>query len=106
MAFPNGTVDQVPAVGTSPCATPVSRDGLWHGPGTLQKAPAWCSQGLGPVGHQCSCYLRDGQGCCYGTDPAVSAPGWYPADLVVPLALFGHQFLPTGPTAAWVIPPA
>lgn len=32
--------------------------------------------------------------------------GWYPADLVVPLAVFGYWFLPTGPAPAWVIPPA
>lgn len=110
MAFPNSTLIWfllgVPTLVPPPCHSAGAEPSCGMGQGEPQNSA--CSGWAPFLSSACVTCGMDKAGAAALTPQVWLAlpQGWYPADLVVPLAPFGHRFLPAGPAPAWVIPPA
>lgn len=110
MAFLNsmliGFLLGVPTLVAPPCHSTGAEPACGVGEGHRRKPQHGARSGWAPfLSSACVTCGMDKAGAAALTPPAWPAVprGWYPADLVVPLAPFRHWFLPA---PAWVIPPA
>lgn len=113
MAFPNSTLTQfllgVPTHVPPPCHSAGAELSCSVGQGPCRKCQHSACSGWVPFFSSTHVtYGMDKNGAPALTPSAWSAvpQEWCHADLVVPLELFGHQFMHIGPALAWMIPSA